>query len=313
MGWRQGEVWFDIDVLWFNEKPQPAFAYAGPVPAALRPIPDGLVASRLRRAAKRHRRRSRRAGAAALVVGSTAVIPLAVHRYASTAGAAATPLAEDPPSLSYRLNPIGATVAEAAAIAAVQKPRGLVHSDAEIDWRAGTSHGVPFGGSLSGGTQLPQEGPDWVTWDPVTDSVPNEPVRLYGNERTIRTVVQVLAAYRKADPDAPRVVVGDISFRGGGPMDEHVSHQNGLDVDVYYPRRDGAPRAPVAPSQIDRARAQDLLNRFVAAGAQMVFVGFATGLHGPGGVVIPYPNHENHMHVRFPPPAWLPAANHRAA
>jgi len=112
----------------------------------------------------------------------------------------------------------------------------------------------------------------------------------------------VLASYRKADPDAPRVVVGDISFRGGGPMDEHVSHQNGLDVDVYYPRRDRALRAPVATGQIDRARAQDLLNLFVAAGAQMVFVGFSTGLHGPGGVVIPYPNHENHMHVRFPPP-----------
>ena len=132
--------------------------------------------------------------------------------------------------------------------------------------------------------------------------LPNEPVRLYGNEHTIRTVVGVLAAYRKADPDAPRVVVGDISFRGGGPMDEHVSHQNGLDVDVYYPRRDRALRAPVASSQVDRVRAQDLLDRFVAAGAQMVFVGFSTGLHGPGGVVIPYPNHENHMHVRFPPP-----------
>ena len=25
------------------------------------------------------------------------------------------------------------------------------------------------------------------------------------------------------------------------------------------------------------------------------------GLRGPGGVVTPYPNHENHMHVRFPP------------
>jgi hypothetical protein len=34
----------------------------------------------------------------------------------------------------------------------------------------------------------------------------------------------------------------------------------------------------------------------------MVFVGFSAGLHGPGGVVIPYPNHENHMHVRFPLP-----------
>jgi hypothetical protein len=302
MGWRRGEVWFDIDVLWFNEKPRPAFAFAGPAPAALgRPIPNGLVASRLRRAAKRHKRRSRRAGAAALVVGSTAVIPLAVYRYGSSASAA-QPLAEDPPSLSFRLRPVGLDVAEAAAIAAAQRPRGLVRSDADIDWRPGTSHGLPFGGSLSGGTQLPQEGPDWVTWDPVTDSIPNEPVRLYGNERTVRTVVQVLAAYRAADPHAPRVVVGDISFRGGGPMDEHVSHQNGLDVDIYYPRRDGALRSPVAPSQVDRARAQDLLNRFVAAGAQMIFVGFSTGLHGPSGVVIPYPNHENHMHVRFPPP-----------
>jgi penicillin-insensitive murein endopeptidase len=302
MGWRRGEVWFEIEVLWFNEQPQPAFAFAGAAPAALgRPIPNGLVASRLRRAAKRHKRRSRRVGAAALVVGSTAVIPLAVHRYGSST-IPAKPLAEDPPSLSFRLGPVGREVASAASVAAAQKPRGLVRSDAEIDWRAGTSRGLPFGGSLSGGTQLPQEGPDWVTWDPVTDSVPNEPVRLYGNEHTIRTVVKVLAAYRKADPDAGRVVVGDISFRGGGPMEEHVSHQNGLDVDVYYPRRDRALRAPVVTSQVDRARAQDLLDRFVAAGAQMVFVGFSTGLHGPSGVVIPYPNHENHMHVRFPPP-----------
>ena len=302
MGWRRGEVWFDIEVLWFSERPRPAFALAGPAPAALgRPIPNGLVASRLRRAAKRHRRRSRRAGAAALVVGSTAVIPLAVHRFGSSS-TVTKPLAEDPPSLSFRLGPVGVEVAEAAAFTAAQRPRGLVRSDVEIDWRDGTSHGLPFGGSLSGGTQLPQEGPDWVTWDPVTDSTPNEPVRLYGTEHTIRAVVRVLAAYREADPRAPRVVVGDISFRGGGPMDEHVSHQNGLDVDVYYPRRDRSLRAPVSTSQVDRARAQDLLDRFVAAGAQMIFVGFSTGLRGPGGVVIPYPNHENHMHVRFPPP-----------
>ena len=112
----------------------------------------------------------------------------------------------------------------------------------------------------------------------------------------------MLAAYRAAHPDAPRVVVGDISFRDGGPMDEHVSHQNGLDVDVYYPRLDRHLSAPIATSQIDRRLAQDLLDRFVAAGAQTVFVGYSTGLHGPSGVVVPYPNHENHMHVRFPPP-----------
>ena len=158
-------------------------------------------------------------------------------------------------------------------------------------------------GSLIDGTQLPIDGPDWVTWDPVTDSVPNEPDRLYGNERTIRTIIAVTDAYRAANPEAPRVVVGDISRKGGGPMtDEHVSHQNGLDVDIYYPRARRELRAPTSPDQIDRRLAQDLVDRFVAAGAQMVFVGFSTGLHGPSGVVIPYPNHENHMHVRFPPP-----------
>src|SRR4029078_8960516 len=82
-------------------------------------------------------------------------------------------------------------------------------------------------------------GPDWVTWDPVTDSTPNAPKRLYGTEHTIRTIVRAAAAYRAAQPDAPRLVIGDISREGGGPMtDEHVSHQNGLDVDIYFPRLD---------------------------------------------------------------------------
>jgi murein endopeptidase len=173
----------------------------------------------------------------------------------------------------------------------------------KIEWHRATSVGLPHGGSLIDGTQLPVEGPNWVTWNPVTDSVPNAPNRLYGNERTIRAIVSVTDAYRAANPGAPPVVIGDVSREGGGPMtDEHVSHQNGLDVDVYYPRLDGRLRAPVAPDEIDRRLAQDLLDRFVAAGAQVVFVGYSTGLSGPARVVIPYPTHENHMHVRFPPP-----------
>ena len=83
-------------------------------------------------------------------------------------------------------------------------------------------------------------------------------------------------------------------------MDAHVSHQNGLDVDVYYLRLDRRLKAPAATSQIDHVLAQDLLDRFVAAGAQMIFVGFSTDLRGPRRVVIPYPRHENHMHVALP-------------
>jgi murein endopeptidase len=174
----------------------------------------------------------------------------------------------------------------------------------KIAWHHAISVGLPYGGSLIDGTQLPLEGPSWVTWNPVTDSVPNARNRLYGNQRTIRAIVMVTEAYRAAHPAAARVVIGDISREGGGPMrDEHVSHQNGLDVDVYFPRLDRALRAPTTSGEIDRPLAQDLLDRFVAAGAQMVFIGYSTGLHGPAGVVTPYPGHEYHMHVRFPRPS----------
>jgi hypothetical protein len=69
----------------------------------------------------------------------------------------------------------------------------------------------------------------------------------------------------------------------------HASHQNGLDADVYYPRRDRRERAP---RRVDR---------FVAAGAQIVFVGPSTGIHGPAGVVQVLVCPDDHPHVRLPP------------
>ena len=170
-----------------------------------------------------------------------------------------------------------------------------------VVWHHSTSVGLPWDGRLVDGTQFPIAGPNWVTWNPVTDSVPNEPDRLYGSDRTVRALISVIDAYRAANPGAPPVVVGDLSRTDGGPFtDEHVSHQNGLDVDVYYPRLDGKLRDPGTPANMDRRLSQDLVDRFVLAGAEMVLVGPDTGLTGPSGVVIPYANHDNHMHVRFP-------------
>jgi hypothetical protein len=37
----------------------------------------------------------------------------------------------------------------------------------------------------------------------------------------------------------------------------------------------------------------------VASGVQVVFVGYSTRFRGPSGVVVPYPGHNNHMHVRL--------------
>jgi len=317
MAWRRDEVWFDADVMWFRELSGGEGAVSAlRVPLFFRlaadavepvDIPNGLAASRQRRAELRRRRNARRARAAALVIAPAAMFPVAGQKLGiGSAGGGA--LQEDPPSLVRDVRLVGSGDAETLAPAApVARPAADPASpDAmplpSIHWHRATSHGLPYAGSLTAGTQLPLEGPGWVTWNPVADTVPNEPRRLYGHERTIRTVVSVIAAYRAANPDAPRVLVGDISFRGGGPMELHRSHQNGLDVDVYYPRLDRRLRAPRANSQIDRGLAQELLDRFVGAGAQIVFVGYSTGLRGSSEVVVPYPNHEDHMHVRFPPP-----------
>ena len=233
-------------------------------------------------------KRRRRARATALMVLPAMMVPPALFR---SAGAGAGVLAEDPPSLTFASHPV-----EAPRLAAALTPNRLRKATAEraelrpaIEWHNATSLGLWLEAASDDGTRLPVEGPDWVTWNPVTDSVPNAPNRLYGNERTIRTLLSVIEAYRAANPRAPRVVVGDISFEDGGPMDAHVSHQNGLDVDIYYPRRDGVLRAPRSLEAIDRRLAQDLLDRFIAAGATKVFIGYRTDLRGPRGSRHPLP------------------------
>jgi hypothetical protein len=169
------------------------------------------------------------------------------------------------------------------------------------------SLGVPWDGRLVGGVALSAQSERHFTWDPVRRRSPNREWRRYGNARLVRTTMRVLRAFAAANPDAPRIGVGDLSRRHGGDFGArfggigHASHQNGLDVDVYYPRRDRRERPPRAPRQIDRALAQGLLDRFVAAGAAKVFIGPNTGLRGPPATVEVLPAyHDNHMHVRLP-------------
>jgi len=306
MGWRSEELWLDTDVLWFREPPALAAVADAPLPPGFTPVETGLVASRRRRleaqSTRRHRLATRTVPAVALVVGSATMLSIAGLRQAAAGGPAAQPLLEDPPSLTYRLPGFRFEPPEVPVRREPPAKPATTPEPVTVDWNRATSSGLHYSGSLEDGTQLPVEGPDWVTWSPVTDARPNLPGRLHGHERTIRALLRVVAEHRTAYPDAPRVLVGDISFPGGGVMNQHVSHQNGLDVDVYYPRLDRWLQAPRSASQIDRALAQDLLDRFLAAGARVVFVGYATGLTGDSGKVVPYPNHENHMHVRFPDP-----------
>jgi murein endopeptidase len=187
--------------------------------------------------------------------------------------------------------------------------------DPAVHWKRSAALGTPHAGRLVDGIRLPPYGRDFFTWDPVLDRAPNRPWRRYGTDRLVRTVLRVLAGHRAAHPEAPRIGIGDLSRPRGGPFGAafgglgHVSHQNGLDVDVYYPRRDRREREPADPRQIDRRLAQDLLDRFLQAGASRIYVGPQTGLRGPGGIVRPAVHHEQ-PHAR---PAARAAARAGAA
>ncbi|MBD0290512.1 MAG: penicillin-insensitive murein endopeptidase [Thermoleophilia bacterium] len=150
--------------------------------------------------------------------------------------------------------------------------------------------------------RLPATGRHFFTWDPVLRSSPNRPWRRFGTDGLVRITLRVVRGFAAAHPHAPRVGIGDLSRPRGGPFPpKHASHQNGLDVDVYYPRKDRKERPPRRPAQVDRRLAQALVDAFVGAGAAKIFVGPSVGLRGPHRVVQVLAHHDDHLHVRIPP------------
>jgi murein endopeptidase len=168
--------------------------------------------------------------------------------------------------------------------------------------------GLPWHGRLEDGVQLPEVGTDFVTWDPVLRRSPNRDWRRWGTDALVVVLDTVTRAYREAHPGVPPVLIADLSRPQGGPFGRrygglgHASHQNGLDADVMYPRRDGALLAPRRPADVDRALAQDLVDRFRAAGAVRLFVGPHLHLRGPRSIVVPLVHHDDHVHVRIANP-----------
>jgi murein endopeptidase len=177
--------------------------------------------------------------------------------------------------------------------------------DPPIAWRHSIAVGKPFAGRLVDGVQLPAEGVNFWTYDWALRSSPNRAWRRWGTDRLVRTLLDVLAQYRAANPSAPRVGVADLSRHHGGNFGKrfgglgHASHQNGRDVDVLYPRWDGLELRASSPALVDETLAQNLVDRFVAARAVNVFTGPHLHLRGPRKLVVKLEHHDDHMHVRI--------------
>ncbi len=96
-------------------------------------------------------------------------------------------------------------------------------------------------GCLAGGIALPTEGAGWM-------AIRTGRNRHWGHPATVEAVAHVARQARGAG--LPDLWIGDMAQPRGGPLPwGHASHQNGLDVDIWYDLRP-KPRLPAAQREV---------------------------------------------------------------
>jgi LysM repeat protein len=175
-------------------------------------------------------------------------------------------------------------------------------------------------GSLDNGLQLP-EGAHYRIKNRNT---------AWGTPRTLRLIQSATARYRRGARGPAKVLIGDLSRRGGGPFPPHKSHQTGQDVDVGYALRDddgsGRRFRRATAKNLDAARTWKLVDAFLATGAvRYIFMDYRIqeqlyeharsagvsrsrldelfqyprGKRRAYGIIRDDPGHDDHFHVRF--------------
>jgi murein endopeptidase len=123
--------------------------------------------------------------------------------------------------------------------------------------------------------------------------------RLYGTAKAIQAILQVGLAWATAHP-GHAIGIGDISKRDGGQISGHASHRKGIDLDVRPLRTDGQRRrVTIHDAEYSRELTGKLIQAFVDNGIVPVTHVFFNDAALKKHPVQPWPNHDNHFHVRF--------------
>jgi hypothetical protein len=160
------------------------------------------------------------------------------------------------------------------------------------------SIGAPGHGSLVHGVLFPASGPDHFAWNFRAQRVGGSDRSRWGHCRVVRAVLLGLAAYRQRNPDAPPVAVGDMGLRHGGEIGRHSTHENGRQIDLYYPRRDRGRREPQTVAQVDVRLSRELVRAMLDSGAERVLIGPHLRIR-TSARVMRWPNHDDHLHAMF--------------
>lgn len=190
------------------------------------------------------------------------------------------------------------------------------------------SLGLPWHGKLH----------DPVALQPGDGYVIRRPYRAFGTKTTVELVHDALVDMRVQFPDTHELAVGDISQEDGGQITQHRSHQSGRDVDIGLIYKEKPATFPddfikATADNLDCEATYALVNEFAETadrdgGAQMIFLDYnVQGLlynwakdHGEDEAILAHlfqypnrdnstamvrhwPNHDNHLHVRFKCPA----------
>ncbi len=200
---------------------------------------------------------------------------------------------------------------------------------AQADYLSSDPIGYYSEGLLKNGVRLPDEGPGFMHLFLHRN-------RGFGTQEMIDLITKSAASMDKQFPNYDRLQVGDISQEGGGAVNDlHDSHENGQDVDLTYYRKNkieqpathinGFAELMVVRGKIsknfDSARNWQFLKELHAHGdVQRIFMDtvikreicrYARSVKESAvhlevlRSLRPYPNHQEHMHVRLkcPPEA----------
>jgi murein endopeptidase len=183
-----------------------------------------------------------------------------------------------------------AAAASAAPAAGATPPNCQRHPSVSL--------GSPGHGRLVHGVLFPAAGPDHFAWNFRDQRIGGSDRTRWGNCRVVHAVLRGLAVYHRRNPHAPPVAVGDMSLRHGGGIDRHATHENGRQIDLYFPRRDRRLREPHTVAQVDLRLSRELVRAMLDAGAYRVLIGphirIATSAR-----VTRWPNHDDHLHAIF--------------
>lgn len=146
--------------------------------------------------------------------------------------------------------------------------------------------------STAGFIQLPASGAGFYAYSSGD--------RRWGTPAMVYGLIAGAGDWKTDHPDHPRIGIGDLSLMNGGTMSGHVSHKVGKDVDVRPVRIDAEGPTTIFQANYSSARTKDLIVNHLKPELDVKVIFFNDPqIEGPLSYVQPWPNHDNHFHLRI--------------